>query len=132
MTRLNDRALLRLLAAVGGPDLSGTRYRLVGKAGEGGVATVYVVEDTELQRRVALKILDLPDAATEERLRREAQVLARLEHPGIVPVHEVGTLPDGRVFYTMKWVQGDLFLQRPLKGIRQNGQGKDRGRIQRP
>jgi serine/threonine protein kinase len=41
-----------------------------------------------------------------ERLRAEARVLARLEHPGIVPVHDVGTLPDGRVFYVMKLVRG--------------------------
>jgi serine/threonine protein kinase len=50
-------------------------------------------------------------------LRREAQVLARLEHPGIVPVHEVGTLADGRVFYTMKLVRGerlDAALSRPV------------------
>src|SRR5205085_2428258 len=67
--------------------------------------------------RVALKVIDVPDAGIEARLRREAQVLARLEHPGIVPVHDVGSLPDGRAFYTMKWVQGDRLdraLARPL------------------
>jgi hypothetical protein len=52
-----------------------------------GWGTVYVVEDTELRRRVALKVLDVADAGIEARLRREAQVLARLEHPGIAPVH---------------------------------------------
>jgi len=41
-----------------------------------------------------------------DRLEREARVLARLEHPGIVPVHDVGVLPDGRAFYTMKLVRG--------------------------
>jgi serine/threonine protein kinase len=107
VTRLADAALARLRAAAGEPDLSGTKYRLAGLAGAGGMGTVYVVEDTELQRRVALKVLDVPDAGIEARLRREAQVLARLEHPGIVPVHEVGVLPDGRTFYTMKWVQGE-------------------------
>jgi serine/threonine protein kinase len=76
-----------------------------------------VVEDTELKRRVALKVLDVPDAGIEARLRREAQVLAQLEHPGIVPVHDAGALPDGRAFYTMKWVQGDRLdrrLSRPV------------------
>jgi len=76
------------------------------------MGTVYVVEDTDLKRRVALKVLDVPDAGIEARLRREAQVLARLEHPGIVPVHDAGALPDGRAFYTMKWVQGDRLDRR--------------------
>jgi eukaryotic-like serine/threonine-protein kinase len=107
VTHLDDGALARLRAAAGEPDLSGTKYRLAGVAGAGGMGTVYVVEDKDLQRRVALKVLDLPDPGIEARLRREAQVLARLEHPGIVPVHDVGVLPDGRAFYTMKWVQGD-------------------------
>ena len=105
--RLDDEALSRLRAAVREPDLSRTRYRLCGVAGTGGMGTVYVVEDPELRRRVALKVLDVPDSGIEARLRREAQVLARLEHPGIVPVHDVGTLPDGRAFYTMKLVQGE-------------------------
>ena len=116
MTRLDDRVLERLRAAVREPDLSETKYRLAGVAGSGGMGTVYIVEDTELRRRAALKVLDVPDAGTEARLRREAQVLARLEHPGIAPVHDIGALPDGRVFYTMKWVQGerlDARLSRP-------------------
>src|SRR5206468_7455472 len=59
-------------------------------------------------RRVALKVLDTAGTNAEltQRLIREARILAQLEHPGIVPVHDVGTLPDGRVFYTMKFVEG--------------------------
>jgi eukaryotic-like serine/threonine-protein kinase len=55
-----------------------------------------------------MKVLEVPGSESElaERLMREARVLARLEHPGIVPVHDVGTLADGRVFYTMKFVEG--------------------------
>jgi len=105
--RLGDEALSRLRAAMREPDLSGTRYRLCGVAGEGGMGTVYVVEDPELRRRVALKVLDVPDPGIEERLRREAQVLALHEHPGIVSVHDVCVLSDGRAFYTMKLVQGE-------------------------
>jgi len=112
VTRLDDEAVSRLRAAVREPDLSQTKYRLAGVAGAGGMGTVYVVEDTDLKRRVALKVLDVPDAGIEARLRREAQVLARLEHPGIVPVHDAGALPDGRAFYTMKWVQGDRLDRR--------------------
>jgi len=57
---------------------------------------------------VAMKVLDLPDRSgeLEARLLREARVLAHIEHPGIVPVHDVGSLADGRVFYTMKFVEG--------------------------
>ncbi|MFL5309622.1 MAG: serine/threonine-protein kinase [Myxococcales bacterium] len=106
MTGVDDAALLRLRQAVREPDLSGTRYRLDGVAGAGGMGTVYAVLDTELGRRVALKVLDVQDPEVEARLRREAEVLARLEHPGIVPVHDVGRLGDGRAFYTMKLVQG--------------------------
>jgi serine/threonine protein kinase len=55
-----------------------------------------------------LKVLDTVGANADltQRLIREARILAQLEHPGIVPVHDVGTLPDGRVFYTMKFVEG--------------------------
>ena len=111
--RLDDAALSRLREAVSEPDLSGTRYQLLSVAGRGGMGTVYVAEDAALSRRVALKVLESSDAL----LRREAQVLAGLEHPGIVPVHDSGVLPDGRAWYAMKLVQGerlDEALLRPL------------------
>jgi len=104
--RLDDTRLERLRESLRTPDLAGTRYELLGVAGSGGTGTVYVVRDVELGRRVALKVLDVEDEDLGARLRREARVLARLEHPGIVPVHEVGTLADGRLFYTMKLVDG--------------------------
>ncbi len=108
MSWLSDQALKRLRAAAQMPDVSGTRYRVLEPLGRGGMGVVYLAEDTRLDRRVALKVIDVPDASGElaARLLREAQILARLEHPGIVPVHDVGTLADGRVFYTMKFVQG--------------------------
>jgi serine/threonine-protein kinase len=72
------------------------------------MSTVFLVEDPQLQRRVALKVMDVPDSSPDltDRLHREARILAQLEHPGIVPVHDVGRLSDGRVFYTMKFVEG--------------------------
>jgi len=106
VTGLSDSSLSRLREAVTEPDLSGTRYRLISVAGRGGMGTVYVAEDTTLPRKVALKVVDLA-GPLDERLRREAAVLARLEHPGIVPVHDAGTLPDGRAWYAMKLVQGE-------------------------
>src|SRR5262249_52990275 len=63
--------------------------------------------DRSLDRDVALKVLAAPAAeGVAERLIAEAKILARLDHPGIVPVHDVGVLPDGRVFYVMKRVHG--------------------------
>jgi len=110
MKFLSDKALERLRAGAetDAPDLQGTRYRLLERVARGGMGVVYAAEDATLKRRVALKVLDTRDANGEmaSRLVREAHVLARLEHPGIVPVHDVGTLADGRVFYTMKFVEG--------------------------
>src|SRR5439155_868692 len=76
------------------PDLAGTRYRLLERVARGGMGVVYAAQDENLQRRVALKVLDIPgtDGDLPSRLVREARVLAALEHPGIVPVHDVGTL----------------------------------------
>jgi serine/threonine protein kinase len=108
MSWLSDDAVARLRGAASGPDLAGTPYRFAGALGRGGMGAVFLVEDSRLGRRVAMKVLDLPDRAgeLEARLLREARVLAQIEHPGIVPVHDVGALADGRVFYTMKYVEG--------------------------
>lgn len=108
MNWLSDDAIARLQAAGALPDTSGTRYRILERIGSGGMGAVYLAEDFVLARHVALKILDIPDSHGElaQRLLREAHILARLEHPGIVPVHDAGTLADGRAFYTMKFVEG--------------------------
>jgi serine/threonine protein kinase len=108
MKFLSDKAVDRLRQNVSLPDLSGTRYQLQEHVARGGMGTVYAALDQMLDRRVALKVLDVPIPGGDlaRRLNREARVLARLEHPGIVPVHDVGTLGDGRVFYTMKFVEG--------------------------
>jgi serine/threonine protein kinase len=108
MNWLSDEAISRLQAASALPDLSGTRYQLVKRVGNGGMGVVYLAEDTILGRRVALKVLDVPDASGElaARLQREASILATLEHAGMVPVHDAGTLADGRGFYAMKFVEG--------------------------
>jgi serine/threonine protein kinase len=108
MKWLSDQAVDRLRVAAEIPDLSGTSYVLIDKLGAGGMGGVFRVEDTALGRQVALKVIGIADSSGEfgARLLREAKIIAQLEHPGIVPVHDVGTLPDGRVFYTMKLVQG--------------------------
>lgn len=69
---------------------------------------VFAARDEVLGRDVAIKVSHAPAAGSDldTRLRHEAEVLARLEHPGIVPVHDIGHLADGRIFYVMKFVQG--------------------------
>jgi serine/threonine protein kinase len=104
---LSDSALERLRVAADAPDLAGTRYRLLGKLGQGGMGGVFRVEDSTLEREVALKVINVADPSLSARLLQEARVIAKLEHPGIVPVHDAGTLPDGRPYYTMKLVQGN-------------------------
>jgi serine/threonine protein kinase len=118
MKFLSDKAIERLRTGADEPDLSGTRYRLLERIARGGMGVVYAAEDEKLERRVALKVLDIPDTDGDfaNRLMREARVLARLEHPGIVPVHDVGTLADGRVFYTMKFVEGQR-LDKFIEGV---------------
>ncbi len=108
MKWLSDAILSHLCRVVEGPDLNGTRYELVEKIGQGGMGIVYLARDRELDRPVALKILNAAPDHAESRLRRvrEARITARLEHPSIVPVHDAGELPDVRFFYAMKWVRG--------------------------
>ena len=108
MTWLSDGALRRLRDAADWPDLTATRYDAVERIGRGGMGTVYAARDRELDRLVALKVLSLPDPGPDAiaRMLREARIIAHLEHPSIVPIHDVGRLPDGRVYYTMKLVRG--------------------------
>ena len=115
-----DRTLAHLRAVTDEPDFSATKYRLIEPVGRGGMAVVYRAHDVELGRDVALKVLRThgADPGFPARLRREAAILARLEHPGIVPVHDVGSLPDGRVWYAMKLVRGqrlDRLAEGPLE-----------------
>ena len=105
---ISDAALRHLREAADAPDLTGTKYEIIERIGQGGMGTVYRARDRELAREVALKVIRLPEASPDiaGRMVREARTIARLEHPGIVPVHDVGTLADGRVFYAMKLVRG--------------------------
>jgi eukaryotic-like serine/threonine-protein kinase len=119
MTWLPDETLDHLRKVTAAPDLSGTKYRIMRELGRGGMATVYLAHDSELNREVAMKVLDFPDHTAElaGRMLREAAIVARLEHPGIVPIHDVGSLPDDRVFYVMKYVRGerlDTFIYKTL------------------
>jgi tetratricopeptide (TPR) repeat protein/predicted Ser/Thr protein kinase len=88
------------------------RFRILDRLGEGGMGVVYSAYDPELDRKVALKLLrpDLADDASHGsagtgRLQREAQAMARLNHPNVVTVHEVGR-HDDQVFVAMEFVDG--------------------------
>jgi len=86
------------------------RYLLLGKLGAGAMGVVYAAYDPELDRKVALKLLlnRYLGTTSEGRVRliREAQALARLSHPNVVAVHDVGTLGD-RVWIAMEFVAGE-------------------------
>ena len=85
------------------------RYEVLEEIAHGGMGAVFKVRDPDLGRTLALKVLldchqDRPDL--QRRFLEEAQIGGQLQHPGLVPVHELGRLPDQRPFFTMKLVKG--------------------------
>ncbi|MGE5181677.1 MAG: protein kinase domain-containing protein [Acidobacteriota bacterium] len=86
------------------------RYVVIDKLGEGGMGIVYAAFDPELDRKVAIKVLQGDASGSESGgqawLLREAQALARLAHPNVVAVHDVGSLPNNQVFVAMELVDG--------------------------
>jgi hypothetical protein len=85
------------------------RYRIVQRLGEGAMGEVFLVENVEMERREALKILrgslaTYPDLVG--RFRREARAINRLSHPNIVTLYELGALPDGRLYMAMEYAEG--------------------------
>jgi tetratricopeptide (TPR) repeat protein len=84
-------------------------YEVLGEIGQGGMGVVYRARDCTLDRPVALKLLQerfAHDPSASRRFLYEAQVTGQLQHPGIPPVHQLGTLSDGRPFLAMKLIQG--------------------------
>ena len=90
-----------------GQTLSG-RYEITGELGRGGMGVVYRARDPLLQREVAVKMIppSLLDGESEERIRREARMVARLDHPGIVPIHDLGR-HDQSLYLVMPLVAGE-------------------------
>ena len=93
------------------------RYVVLQLVGRGAMGEVYAAFDPELNRKVALKLLRSPvpaDPSTgdgEARLVREAQAMARLNHPHVVAVYDAGPLPDGSLFIAMEYVEGQNLRQ---------------------
>lgn len=119
---LGDPDLQASLVRVASPEVAPTitqdaaswfqnlRFRILRPHARGGLGQVYVARDQELGRQVALKEIR-SDKADSDSLRNrfvlEAEINGNLEHPGIVPVYGLGTYPDGRPFYAMRFIQGD-------------------------
>ena len=89
------------------------RYTLERELG-GGMARVYVADDDSLRRKVVVKVLDaeMAQGMSVERFRREIQLAARLQHPHIVPLLSAGELPNGALYYTMPFVDGESLRER--------------------
>ena len=87
------------------------RYAAVRELGIGGMGRVDLIEDRHLHREVARKALLVHHPATELRFLREARITAQLEHPGIVPIYELGKKADGTLYYTMKRIRGETLRE---------------------
>src|SRR5262245_59312000 len=90
------------------------RYQVVGQLARGGVGSVHRARDVDLGRDVALKVLLEEHDGDPEILRRfieEAQISGQLQHPGIVPVHEMGPVAGKRPFIAMKLVKGQTLAR---------------------
>ncbi len=109
-----ESSLMELLADDGSSRAStnGTalRYQVLWPHAKGGLGEVYMAEDTELHRRVALKEIQAKHAknpVSHDRFVAEAEITGSLEHPGVVPVYGMGAYLDGRPFYTMRFIKGE-------------------------
>src|SRR5215207_9326842 len=107
---MNSEALLNINKA---------KYEYVGEIAQGGMGRIVAVRDRSLRRRVAMKLLISPTGKPMlqqvNRLLAEAQTTGQLEHPNIVPIHDVGIYQDNKYYFTMKLVKGntlkDIFRQ---------------------
>jgi serine/threonine-protein kinase len=105
-----------------GPTQAG-RFRLLGEIARGGMGAVLRAHDPEMDRVLAVKVV-LPqhkdDPSLTRRFLGEARLAGQLQHPGVVPVHDLGRLPDGRPYFAMKLIEGrtlaQLLRERPDPG----------------
>jgi len=95
-------------AGSGGKSILAERYELIREIGRGGMATVYLAEDQKHGRQVAVKVLEqeLSAAIGAERFAREIKLVARLQHPHILPLYDSGDA-DGALFFVMPYVEGE-------------------------
>jgi eukaryotic-like serine/threonine-protein kinase len=94
--------------------LGGTPYRLVRKIGEGSTATVWEAEHVELNRKLAVKVLDTSHSSaldSIDRFRKEARAVANLRHPNLAFLHDFGKSLDGRIFLAMEYLEGETLAR---------------------
>src|SRR5688500_1375331 len=102
-----------LIERLAGRAPNGARYQIEGEIGRGGMGAILRAFDPDLRRVLAMKVALEQDAATDARQRQrlgrfleEAQITGQLDHPGVVPVHELGLDAQGRLYFTMRLVRG--------------------------
>jgi serine/threonine-protein kinase len=130
-TPLADSKGATLCRVAAGEELAGQlppRYQVGEEVGHGGMGLVLRGRDTEMDREVAVKVLlashqDRPDL--RQRFVEEARISGRLQHPGVVPVYDLGRFADQRPYFTMKLVRGRTLAQL-LAGRRQPGEEQAR------
>jgi serine/threonine protein kinase/tetratricopeptide (TPR) repeat protein len=116
--------------SVGASTSSGQRFRVLRPHARGGLGAVFVAQDEELHREVALKEIqdrhaDHPESRS--RFLLEAEITGGLEHPGIVPVYGLGTYGDGRPYYAMRFIRGDSLKEAIERFHRADAPGRDPG-----
>src|SRR5262247_674347 len=107
-TTLRDPVVMVPVEDLGAPPPVSDRYRLGQRLGRGGMGEIVAAYDEQIGREVAIKRLrdERPSDRALHRFFREASIQGRLDHPSIVPVHELGVDPDGRPFFAMKKLAG--------------------------
>jgi eukaryotic-like serine/threonine-protein kinase len=100
----------------GAPVVVAHRYRLLSLLGRGGTAEVWRAEDEALARDVALKLVTVPTDDSAARAGEEARLLARLSHPGLVPVYDAGSDDRGRPWVVMELVEGETLSDTLKRG----------------
>lgn len=103
------RDSIREAATMGVASLTTARYRFLQKIGGGSYGEVYRVEDTSLDREVAMKVIHAADSASQavrDMFLREARVIAKLNHPSVVTIHDIGEMGN-RLYMTMEFVEGE-------------------------